>query len=100
MSPTHIGQLSYCTINALDHEGEDLLAKIKQAKVHSFIDQACAGGGKVLVHCFVRFDRQLLLTNESPLLLAENCAAPDLTSEANLTNTCWLCTAALYCRRE
>ena len=54
MSPTHVGSLKYCCVRALDFEGEDLLTKLRDAEVHSFIDIARSNGGKVLVHCFVR----------------------------------------------
>ncbi len=53
MSPSHEGALKYCCVSALDHEGEDLLIKLKQHKAHSFIDDARSEGGVVLVHCFV-----------------------------------------------
>lgn len=53
MSPTHADELAYCCVRALDFEAEDLLHKLREAHVHSFIDEARAAGGKVLVHCFV-----------------------------------------------
>jgi len=53
MTPSHEGALRYCCIKAVDHEGEDLLIKLKQQDVHSFISDARSEGGIVLVHCLV-----------------------------------------------
>lgn len=53
MYPSHDGPLTYCCIEALDHEGEDLLAKLKERDVHTFISNARKEGGILLVHCYV-----------------------------------------------
>ena len=71
MSPTHAGSLKYCCVRALDFEGEDLLTKLKNAEVHSFIDDARSNGGKVLVHCLVRHFPALYYNLQKVLWLAE-----------------------------
>lgn len=53
MTPTHQADLCYCCVRAADIESEDLLSKLKQAEVHSFINKALCSNGKVLVHCLV-----------------------------------------------
>jgi hypothetical protein len=53
MTPSHNESLKYCCVEALDHEGEDLLAKLKERDVHTFISEAREAGGVILVHCYV-----------------------------------------------
>lgn len=71
MTPSHKEELRYCCIQAMDHEGEDLLAKLKQQDVHGFISQAKEEGGIVLVHCLAGVSRSA--TTVISWLMTEEC---------------------------